>query len=63
MVRLFLIGFAKLSGLNIASNPLEMPSSSVIERGTQEVLKFLREKYATKMQMTEEQAALSEWIK
>lgn len=29
------LGFAKLSGLNIASNPLEMPPSSVIERGTQ----------------------------
>ncbi|XP_031550498.1 leucine-rich repeat-containing protein 27-like isoform X2 [Actinia tenebrosa] len=55
------LGFAKcLSGLNLTSNPLEMPPSQVLERGTQEVLKFLREKYAEKMGLNGQESFLKE---
>ena len=32
-----------LNGLNITNNPLEFPPVSIIEKGTAEILKFLRE--------------------
>ncbi|KAH3788467.1 hypothetical protein DPMN_166611 [Dreissena polymorpha] len=37
-----------LHGLNINNNPLEFPPPSIIEKGTTEVLKFLREMIQTK---------------
>ncbi|XP_048585416.1 leucine-rich repeat-containing protein 27 isoform X1 [Nematostella vectensis] len=43
----FELGFIKsLSGLNLASNPLENPPPQVVEKGTQEVLRFLREQFS-----------------
>ncbi|XP_022792725.1 leucine-rich repeat-containing protein 27-like isoform X1 [Stylophora pistillata] len=45
------LGLVKsLSGLNISSNPLEFPPSFIVEKGTQEVLKFLREQYLLQLQ-------------
>ena len=32
-----------LHGLNISNNPLDFPPQSIIEKGTNEILKFLRE--------------------
>lgn len=32
-----------LHGLNITNNPLDFPPQSIIEKGTNEILKFLRE--------------------
>ncbi|KAK3589709.1 hypothetical protein CHS0354_021028 [Potamilus streckersoni] len=37
-----------LNGLNITNNPLEFPPARVIEKGTAEILKFLREMMAAK---------------
>ncbi|XP_064630967.1 leucine-rich repeat-containing protein 27-like isoform X2 [Lineus longissimus] len=37
-----------LTGLNIASNPLEFPSSEIIERGVDHILRYLREMLLTK---------------
>ncbi|KAL3863250.1 hypothetical protein ACJMK2_005015 [Sinanodonta woodiana] len=37
-----------LNGLNITNNPLEFPPATVIEKGTAEILKFLREMMAAK---------------
>ncbi|KAL9983586.1 hypothetical protein ACROYT_G005781 [Oculina patagonica] len=39
-----------LSGLNLSNNPLEFPPSVIVEKGTQEVLKFLREQYLLQLQ-------------
>jgi len=39
-----------LSGLNLSNNPLEFPPSYIVERGTQEILKFLREQYFLQLQ-------------
>ena len=40
----FFLGLIKtLNGLNINNNPLEFPPLSVVEKGTSEILKFLRE--------------------
>ncbi|XP_058954381.2 leucine-rich repeat-containing protein 27 isoform X2 [Pocillopora verrucosa] len=45
------LGLVKsLSGLNISSNPLEFPPAFIVEKGTQEVLKFLREQYMLQLQ-------------
>ena len=41
---LFFPGLIKsLNGLNINNNPLEFPPVNIVERGTTEILKFLRE--------------------
>lgn len=37
-----------LHGLNISNNPLEFPPQNVIEKGTSDILKFLREMIQTK---------------
>ncbi|XP_068746118.1 leucine-rich repeat-containing protein 27-like isoform X1 [Montipora capricornis] len=42
-----------LSGLNLSGNPLEFPPSYIVERGTQEILKFLREQYVLQIQEKE----------
>lgn len=39
-----------LNGLNISNNPLEFPPGEVIEKGTNEILKFLREMLLAKSQ-------------
>ncbi|XP_073239430.1 leucine-rich repeat-containing protein 27-like isoform X2 [Porites lutea] len=39
-----------LSGLNLSNNPLEFPPSHIVEKGTQEILKFLREQYYLQLQ-------------
>ncbi|KAK6186062.1 hypothetical protein SNE40_008169 [Patella caerulea] len=44
------LGLVKsLSGLNISNNPLEFPPSEIMERGTQEILKFLYEMLQAKV--------------
>ncbi|XP_029198184.1 leucine-rich repeat-containing protein 27-like [Acropora millepora] len=42
-----------LSGLNLSGNPLEYPPQFIVERGTQEILKFLREQYLLQMHARE----------
>jgi len=39
-----------LNGLNISNNPLEFPPGEVIEKGTNDILKFLREMLLAKSQ-------------
>lgn len=40
----FITGLIKsLNGLNISNNPIEFPPKDIMERGTSEILKFLRE--------------------